>query len=110
MVTPNPFILTQLSLLKCSLVESALPALKVEIFFVLTYCLETLRGHFSPYGDIEKVDVIKYKEKNQSRGFAFVYFTDESSFTRAVAETHHIEGKRVNNSTMTKPRLTAKKH
>jgi RNA recognition motif-containing protein len=69
-----------------------------------------LRGHFSIYGDIEKIDVIKYKEKNQSRGFAFVYFTDESSFTKAVAETHYIEGKRVNNSIMTKTRLTVKRH
>lgn len=54
-----------------------------------------LLTYFSPYGEIEKVDVIKSKESQISRGFAFVYFKDEESHNSALSLTHYFEGRRI---------------
>ena len=54
-----------------------------------------LRIYFSSYGEIEKVDVIRNKETQVSRGFAFVYYKVEDSVNCALSTTHYFEGRRI---------------
>ena len=49
---------------------------------------------FSEYGDVESAKVIKYKDSNRSKGFAFVEMDDESAAKAIEAlEGHELEGR-----------------
>ena|SRR3989344_3050134 len=56
---------------------------------------EKLREIFSPFGDIEEVQVIKDKFSGRSKGFGFVTFTNKEDAEKAIAKLNdkEVEGR-----------------
>ncbi|KAA8538265.1 hypothetical protein F0562_027912 [Nyssa sinensis] len=51
---------------------------------------DTLRDHFTKYGDVVASVVAKDRQTGSSRGFAFVSFSDPSAVDRALQDSHVI--------------------
>jgi RNA-binding protein Musashi len=56
---------------------------------------ETLKEHFSSYGEITDTVIMKDRATGRARGFGFVVFADPAVADKAVAEKHVIEGRTV---------------
>nr|GLL18299.1 RNA-binding protein 1-like isoform X1 [Ipomoea trifida] len=56
---------------------------------------ETLREHFSKYGTVVSAVIAKDGITGNSRGFAFVSFTEPSAVDNALRDTHEILGRTV---------------
>jgi transformer-2 protein len=58
---------------------------------------KTLEDYFSKFGKLKRVNLITDREKNESKGYAFIYYYDLESAVKAKVETHFakIEGKEV---------------
>ena len=61
---------------------------------------ETLKEHFSSYGEITDTVIMKDRATGRARGFGFVVFADPAVADRAVAEKHVIEGRTVDSATL----------
>ncbi|CEL92822.1 unnamed protein product [Vitrella brassicaformis CCMP3155] len=53
---------------------------------------ETIRAHFSKFGEIIDAAVVCEKHSGRSRGFAFVLFRDAHSVEACIREKHKIDG------------------
>merc|ERR1719450_402879 len=57
---------------------------------------EGLKEHFSKFGDIAEVMVMKDPTTRRSRGFGFVTFSDPSSVDKVLAHgSHDLDGKKI---------------
>ncbi len=56
---------------------------------------ETLRDHFSQYGDVSQVVIMRDKTTGLPRGFGFVVFSDPSILDRVLQDKHTIDGRTV---------------
>ncbi|KAI1702984.1 RNA recognition motif domain-containing protein [Ditylenchus destructor] len=56
---------------------------------------ESLRGHFSKYGQLTQCNVKTDRQTGQSRGFGYVGFASKEEFERARAAHHIIDGVKV---------------
>ncbi|KAK9726425.1 hypothetical protein RND81_05G214100 [Saponaria officinalis] len=56
---------------------------------------ETLRDHFSKYGDVTHAVVMHDKITGRPRGFGFVIFSDASALHSALLDQHTIDGRLV---------------
>ncbi|KAJ8749109.1 hypothetical protein K2173_013716 [Erythroxylum novogranatense] len=56
---------------------------------------ESLRHHFSQYGDVSQVFIMRDKSTGRPRGFGFVVFSDPSLLDRVIRDTHTIDGRTV---------------
>jgi len=59
--------------------------------------LETLKKHFSEFGEIEDATIIVNKFTGRSKGFGFVSFKDEESAKKAMQEMNgkEVEGRKL---------------
>jgi hypothetical protein len=55
---------------------------------------ETLRTHFSQFGAVEAIEILRDRVSGKSRGFGFVTFADAVSAAHALAAEHVIDGRR----------------
>jgi len=53
------------------------------------------RSYFEKYGKVTDAVVMYDRNTNRSRGFGFITFDEEASVTTTMAETHELDGKRV---------------
>ena len=51
---------------------------------------DTLKQHFSLFGPVNKVKLIKQRNSNFNKGIAFVDFADIESCTKAVEAKHQV--------------------
>lgn len=57
---------------------------------------DALRAHFSTFGSIDEVMIMRDKATGRSRGFAFVTFKDGDSVDRALQSPHHqLDGRQI---------------
>ncbi|KAH9614350.1 hypothetical protein KSS87_011919 [Heliosperma pusillum] len=56
---------------------------------------DTLRDHFSKYGDVTNAVVMRDKATGRPRGFAFVHFSDPSALDSLLLDKHTIDGRMV---------------
>ncbi|KDP26484.1 hypothetical protein JCGZ_17642 [Jatropha curcas] len=56
---------------------------------------DTLRDHFSQYGDVSQVVIMRDKTTGRPRGFGFVVFSDPSILDRVLQDKHTIDGRTV---------------
>ncbi|XP_074268632.1 heterogeneous nuclear ribonucleoprotein 1-like [Silene latifolia] len=56
---------------------------------------DTLRDHFSKYGDVTNAVVMRDKTTGRPRGFAFVHFSNPSSIDSLLQDKHTIDGRMV---------------
>lgn len=56
---------------------------------------ETLKKHFSRYGEVVKSEIPKVWETGFGKGFGFVTFTDSSVFDKLLQDQHIILGRTV---------------
>lgn len=57
---------------------------------------DALREHFSNFGSIDEVMIMRDKATGRSRGFAFVTFKDAESLDRALQSPHHqLDGRQI---------------
>ncbi|TYZ66531.1 hypothetical protein PybrP1_006383, partial [[Pythium] brassicae (nom. inval.)] len=61
---------------------------------------DSLRAHFSKYGALTDAALMKDKYTGQPRGFGFVTFADSSAIDRVLDETHMLDGRDRNNSSV----------
>jgi cold-inducible RNA-binding protein len=53
----------------------------------------SIRALFTPYGNVERVNLVSDRDTGRSRGFAFVEMTDAAEAERAIAD---LNGREVN--------------
>ncbi|KAG8640230.1 heterogeneous nuclear ribonucleoprotein 1 [Manihot esculenta] len=56
---------------------------------------ETLQDHFTHYGDVSQVVIMRDKTTGRPRGFGFVVFSDPSILDRVLQDKHTIDGRTV---------------
>ncbi|XP_065874174.1 heterogeneous nuclear ribonucleoprotein 1-like [Euphorbia lathyris] len=56
---------------------------------------DTLRDHFSQYGDVSQVVIMRDKTTGRPRGFGFIVFSDPSVLDRVLQDKHTIDGRTV---------------
>lgn len=57
---------------------------------------ETLERHFSPYGKLVDVVVMRYKDTGKPRGFGFVEYVSIAAAEDAMAATpHRVDGREI---------------
>jgi len=54
---------------------------------------EDLFDHFSKYGTITEVEVIREEIKGLSKGYGFIRCIDQSVVSKILASTHKIQGR-----------------
>lgn len=64
-------------------------------YFSIDITEDTLRDHFSSYGEVKESLIIRDKNTGLPRGFGFVTFTDAETATRALQDKHLILGQKV---------------
>ncbi|GMH36368.1 hypothetical protein BSKO_04236 [Bryopsis sp. KO-2023] len=58
------------------------------------YSEGALQWHFSQFGNLDSVEVVRDKQTGRSRGFGFVNYGDPMSVENALNASHYIEGRR----------------
>lgn len=56
---------------------------------------DKLRKHFTSFGEIEDIEIIKQKNSYKPRGFAFIYFKNAQGLKKAISTVHHMDGRRL---------------
>lgn len=54
---------------------------------------DDLREHFSKFGEVAEVVIMKDRNTGRARGFGFVVFTHPAVSERVVMEKHAIDGR-----------------
>jgi RNA recognition motif-containing protein len=58
---------------------------------------EQLKEIFIPYGPIQEVEIVTFKDTGRSKGFGFVTFSDESNAEKAKQEMNNkeVQGRKI---------------
>uniref|UniRef100_A0A383VZF2 RRM domain-containing protein n=1 Tax=Tetradesmus obliquus TaxID=3088 RepID=A0A383VZF2_TETOB len=56
---------------------------------------DTIRAHFSPYGEVTEVIVMRDRLTNKPRGFGFITFKDQEAADNACNDTHTLDGRTI---------------